>query len=310
MYNSGLKIFAPASISNLNVGFDILGVALENLGDEVIVRDGKKPGVQLSRIFNGKSLSLDTSVNIAAYSAQAMLNHLGLSNLPVEMTLIKNMKIGTGLGSSASSAAAGVMALNEYLNTPLEKRALIPFAMAGERLHSPTAPADNVVASLIGGMTLITNIEDFSFQRLYLPAGLVLVIILPDKVVLTGPSRKNLPASIGLTSFVKQSSRLASFIFGLQNSDFDLIRQSLVDDIIEPTRKSTIPHFDRLKNLALENGALGFGISGSGPAMFALCHNTMIAEKIIDASRVVFVDADEGVLTYMSNVNSLGAVRC
>lgn len=286
---TGLKVIAPASVSNLACGFDILGMALDTPGDEIIGRWMDTPGVHITEIKGQKKdIPLDANKNIAAVTATALLKHLGEEKRGLELKIHKHIRAGSGLGSSASSAVAAAVLVNELLNRPLEKRDLIPFALTGELIASGTPVGDNVVSSMIGGLILIRDINTFDFHRVYTPPGLNMAILLPDISIPTKASRIALNPAIPLELMVRQNANLGSFVLGMLNSDLSLIRRSMEDLIIEPQRSHQIPHFEIIKKTAMDMGALGCSISGAGPAIFALCQEKLQAIEIASALQKIY----------------------
>ena len=303
------KAFAPASVSNMATGFDIMGFALTTPGDEVVVKPGKQSGVVITKITKGKGLPFEISKNTAGVAVTHMLDYLGMSDKPIEIEIRKKMSYGSGIGSSASSAVAAVMALNKYLKTELTKHELLPFAMAGEKALSGVSVADNVIPSMMGGIILIRDSDTLDFTKLYIPSGLRYVVILPRRTqILTSDSRSRLRDTVSLTDMVKQSANAATLVAALYSSDFDKISRCLEDTIIEPQRAHLIPHFYEMKKLALEAGALGFSISGSGPAMFALCNSTFIANNIVEAAQSLY--GESLCKIYNDMINHEGAEVC
>ena len=305
---TGVKVFAPATIGNVGVGFDILGLALSKPGDDIIARFGNTPGLKITSIKgdNGR-LPRDIMKNTASYAAFKLLEHLGRTDECIEMEIHKKMPFGSGLGSSAASAAGGVFAVNELLNRPLTKPELLRFAVAGEELASGSLHADNVAPSLLGGVILMRSNEDLDFVRIPVPAGIMAVMIYPHIEILTKDSRGLLSEEVPFKDMITQSANLAGLIMGLYNSDFELIRRSLNDVVVEKQRAVLIPHFYDTKEMALEKGALGFSISGAGPSMFALCNNTVIAEDIGKAAKQIFSSNNIETTIYLSEVNHEGA---
>jgi len=306
-YESGLKVFAPATVANVAVGYDILGFAIEALGDEVIVKKGDKPGLHITKIIKNKGLSLSLDKNTAGFSAFQLLKKLGLESEPIEMELIKNMDIGTGLGSSASSAVAGVFAVNEYLGSPFDKPGLLTFATQGEQIADGSFHADNVAPSLLGGIVLIRDNETLDCIKLPSPIGLKVIVIHPHIKILTRDSRDILKPDISLNSHIIQSGNLAAFVSGLYRSDFDIINRSLQDVIIEPQRAHLIPYFQEMKEIALRTSVMGFSISGAGPSMFGLCSNSIIAENAIENIKAFLFEKNINADFYISNINQEGA---
>ena len=309
--SSGLKVFAPASVSNVACGFDLLGFALDEPGDEVVARLSDQPGVRITTITGARNkLPFDINKNTAGIAASRLLEFLDLQHLGVELELHKKMPIGSGLGSSAASAVAAVMAVNELLKHPLEKRALLPFAAEGEIVSSGTIHLDNVAPSLIGGMVLVQKGEKMAAHRLPTPKGIYVAVVHPEVEVLTKDARQILHPFIPLDKHVEQSGHLASFIIGLYQSDFDLIQRSLQDVLIEPQRAPLIPHFYQVKEASLQHGALGCSISGSGPSIFALCANSHIAGLCAEAMSRIYRDEKVQHQIYLSPINLEGAIKC
>lgn len=301
-----VKVFAPASVANVAVGYDILGFPLCGIGDDVIVRKGSKPGLHIKTIHKNKNLSKDIHKNTAGYSALKMLQSLGLENEPIEMELFKNMDIGTGLGSSAASSVAGVFAVNEFLGRPLEKKDLLSFATEGERLADGSYHADNVAPCLLGSIILVRDNETLDWVKLPVPIGLRAVIIHPKIKILTQVSRSILNESVSLSLHTAQSANLGAFVAGLYKTDFDLIKRSLNDLIIENQRAALIPKFYDIKEIALKHGALGCSISGAGPSIFCLCNNSIIAENIYNDWSKLYADNSIEHNCFISDINKEG----
>ena len=310
MNKSGIKVFAPATVSNLAVGFDILGFAIDKPGDELIVREGKKRGLVIHSIKGYKeSIPKDPQKNTAGVAALSLLKHLDLIEEPIEIDLIKNMRIGTGLGSSASSAVAAVFGINEFLGCPLTKKELMPFALEGEYISGGDYHADNIAPSLLGGMILIRDYSSDDYINIPVPKGLFCSIIHPHVEILTRESRSILPKEVSLQMHVKQSSHLGSFISSMFLSDFELMSRSLQDFIVEPVRSKLIPFYDEMKEIAISEGAIGFNISGSGPSVFALCQNSLVAENIIEKIQKLLFNKGVECDHYLSGINMKGAFK-
>lgn len=308
--NPGIKVFAPASVANVACGFDILGFALERPGDEIIARFADDPGLRITQITGaGGKLPYDIQKNTAGYAAFKLLEHLGETDRGIEFEIHKKMPFGSGLGSSAASAVAGVMAVNELLGRPLTKRELLPFAVLGEQIADGAYHADNVAPSLLGGMLLIRSNETLDVHRLHVPRGLYAVVCYPAVEVLTKDARSILSTTTTLKQHIEQSGNLGGLIVGLFNGDFDLISRSLKDNIIEPQRAQLIPHFHEVQDAAIKEGALGCSISGAGPSIFALCANSLIAENVGREMKAVFDKAKIGNQLFIGPINQEGAVK-
>ena len=309
--NPGIKVFAPASVANVAAGFDILGFALERPGDEIIVRLSETPGFRITQITGAKGkLPMEPEKNTAGFAALKLLEYLGETGRGIEMEIHKKMPFGSGLGSSAASAAGAVVAVNELLGRPLEKRALLPFAVLGEQIADGAYHADNVAPSLIGGMVLIRSNKDLDVHRLPVPKGLYAAVVHPQVEILTKDARNVLSDTVSLQQCIEQNGNLGGLIVGLYNSDLELIGRSLNDVIIEPQRARLIPHFYEVKAAALDAGALGCSISGAGPSIFALCANSLVAETAGKAMSKVFAEAKIGNQVFISAINQEGATKC
>lgn len=310
MAKPGIKVFAPASVANVAVGFDILGFALEKPGDEIIIREGVKPGLVITDIQGaGGRLSHDIMKNTAGYSAWRLMQHLGETQRPIEMEIHKKMPFGSGLGSSAASAAGGVFAMNEYLRTGLSKLEILRFAVEGEQLADGAFHADNVGPSLLGGMVLIRDNHTLDVKKLHIPAGLCAAVIYPHIEILTRESRGILRKEVPFADVITQTGNLGAFVAAMYTSDYDLISRSLQDVLVEPQRAHQIPGFYEMKEGAMAAGALGFSISGAGPSMFALCDNTAKAEAVIECAEKLYHKLKVRITTYFSKINQEGAIR-
>ncbi len=309
--NSGIKVFAPATVGNVACGFDVLGLAIEGLGDEVIARFSDKPGLRIVKITGAKGkLPYEISKNTAGVAAQEVLKYLGKETMGIELELRKKMPFGSGLGSSAASAVAGAMAINELLKRPLEKRALLPFALAGEAIATKgQAHADNVAPSLLGSIILVRSSSPVDVHRLPVIPGLHISIVSPKLQVLTEDARTLLARQVDLKAFVQQSANLGAFVAALYRQDIALLKRSLEDIIIEPQRAALIPHFKEVKKAAIEAGALGCSISGAGPAIFAMSANSLIAEEVGKAMSAIWQRSGIEHQLYQSAINMEGAKK-
>lgn len=315
---SGIKVFAPASVGNAIVGFDILGLCLERPGDEIIARKSATAGLKITKITqsavaklgtNGTTkLPTDPTKNTAGVAAQALLNHLGRPDEGIELEIHKKMPFGSGLGSSAASAVGATFAVSELLRTGLSKRELLPFACLGEQVASGGFHADNVAPSMIGGVVLIRDNATLDVHRLHLPKGLQAVVVYPHISILTKTAREILRPDLPLKTHICQNANIAAFVIAMYNSDLELIRRSLRDEVIEPQRASLIPNFYEVQAAAFDEGALGCSISGAGPSIFALCPNTLAAENAGAAMQAVFRKNKIESTVFLSAINQEGAV--
>lgn len=303
-----IKVFAPATVANVACGFDVLGFAVNQPGDEVILKLKDSSGLKIARITGDDGrLPKDPHKNTVGVAIDCFLSHLG-SKQGIEISLDKKMPLGSGLGSSAASAVAGVFAVNELLGSPLKQEDLLPFAMEGERLACGSAHADNVAPSLMGGFVLIRSYDPLDVVKIPTPAGLFCTLIHPQIEVQTKDARSILRKQIRLQDAVIQWGNVGGLIAGLMLPDLDLIGRSMQDVIVEPIRSILIPGFHEVKQAALDAGALGCGISGSGPSLFALSKSTEIAEKAGHAMQQAFDRLDIGSEVYVSGINNNGPV--
>jgi homoserine kinase len=306
-YDAIVKVFAPASVANVACGYDVLGFALEKPGDEIVVKFSKNPGLKITKITGtSKKLPLEVEKNTAGTAAQKLLESLGKTDLGIEMEIHKKMPFGSGLGSSAASAVGGAMAVNELLGRPFAKKDLLEFAVIGESIASGAIHADNVAPSLLGGFTLVRDSNTLDVAQLKFPEGLFAAVVYPHIEILTAEARAILSSTVPLKSMVQQSANLGALIIGLYNGDFDLIRRSLKDVIIEPQRSKLIPHFYDIQKAALDAGALGCSISGSGPSIFALCDDENIAKNAGIQMSKIFTQNNIQSELFISPINQEG----
>jgi homoserine kinase len=280
-----IRIFSPATIANVSCGFDVLGLCLDNVGDEMTIAKTGTPGVIIKEII-GASLPLAAEKNVAGVAALALLEHLQPEH-GFEISIDKRIKAGSGIGSSAASAAGAVFAINYLLGSPLSLKELVPFAMQGEKLASGSAHADNVTPALLGGFTLIRSYEPLDIIKIDAPEELYATVIHPQIELKTMDARSILKNSIPLKKAIVQCGNLAGLISGLYTKDYELIGRSLHDELVEPVRYILIPKFNDIKAAAMQAGALGGGISGSGPSVFALSRGEETAKKAAQAMAAV-----------------------
>jgi homoserine kinase len=303
------RVFAPATVANVICGFDIFGLAVEAPGDEVVARYQTTPGVSISRITGDEGrLPRACNANTASVAATALLRAAGVQH-GVTLEIRKGMPLGSGLGSSAASAVAAAVAVNALLGEPFSRAELMPFALAGERVASggEAAHADNVAPALLGGFVLIRGYHPLDAVPLPTPARLWVVVALPALVVRTRDARAVLPESVPLKQAVAQWGNAAGLVAGLLLDDEGLIARSLRDEIVEPARAPLIPGYAEVRQAALEAGALGCGISGAAPAMFALATSRVCAEGAGAAMGAAFGRAGLDTTVFVSPVNREGA---
>ena len=305
-----VRVFAPATVANVAVGFDILGFAFHGPGDEVVLRRSEQPGLRISTITGtgDKQLPLETERNTAGYAALQLFKHLGIDD-GFEMEIHKKMPFGSGLGSSAASAAAGAFAANTLLGSPLSKQALLPFAVAGEEIADGAYHADNVGPSLLGGILFIRDNQTLDVHQLPVPEELYAAVVYPHVEILTKDARAVLSDQIKLAQHIRQSGNLGAFLIALYKKDYELIGRSLQDLIIEPQRAKLIPGFQDVKESAMSAGALGTSISGAGPSVFALCKGEAQAKAVAQRMSEAFTHHGITNDSYASPINTTGAIK-
>ena len=302
------RAFAPATVANVGCGFDVLGFALSRPGDVVEAELLDQPGVHILSIEgDGGQLPLVTSENTAGVAVAALLQLVGFSG-GMGLRIKKEMPLGSGLGSSAASAAAALVAANSLLGDPLSRRELLPMALEAERIACGAAHADNVAPALLGGFVLIRSYDPLDVVALPSPADLYCVVIHPNLVVKTRDAREVMRRNLSLQTAVKQWGNLGGLVAGLYSGDYSLIGRSLQDAVAEPVRSLLIPGFDAVKEAAMQQGALGCSISGSGPSVFALCHGQNAVVAVSDAMQAAFASIGISSEAYVGQVNGMGAV--
>lgn len=299
-----IKIFCPATIANISCGFDVLGLCLETVGDEMIIRKSNVQGIKIMKIV-GEDLPLESSKNVAGVAALALLDAIDYK-FGFEIEIYKNIKPGSGIGSSAASAAGAVFGINELLGKPFNRKELVEFAMKGEAIASGSEHADNVAPAILGGITLVRSSAPLDIIKIESPSELFATVIHPQIELKTSEMRAVLQPMIPLKSAILQWGNLGGLIAGFYTSDYELIGRSLHDEIVEPLRGPFIPKFDVIKKTALENGALGSGISGSGPSIFALSKGIETANRIAKAMFVIYEDMNMPFEIHVSKVNPEG----
>lgn len=300
-----VTIFSPATVANVNCGFDVLGFAIEGMGDIITLTKVPKKGIIITSI-TGATLPLEASKNVAGVAGLAMLEYLKV-DFGFELQIKKGIPLGSGTGGSAASAAAVVFGINQFLENPLSLEELAYFGMKGEVVASGNEHADNVAPAIFGGFTLIPGYDPFEVVSLPTPANLYVTIIHPHLVINTKDAREILPKEVPLQHAIQQTGYLAGFVSGLYTSNYNLIARSLNDVLIEPYRKELLPLFDKAKNIALQTGALGFGISGSGPSMFALCKGEEIADAVSEKLNSLYQTSEIKIDTHVSKVSEKGS---
>ena len=302
-----VKAFAPATVANVCCGFDILGFAVDSPGDEVILTEKSEQGVVVKRIVgDGGRLPLDANLNTSSVAVQSFLGAIG-SNKGIEIELFKNLPLGSGMGSSAASAAAALVGINHLFGNPLTREQLIPHAMEAERVACGSAHADNVGPSLLGGFVLVRDYHPLDVVKIPVAANLYCTLVHPQIELKTEDARRVLKSSVNLKDAITQSGNTAGLMVGLMSGDNNLISRSLKDVIAEPVRSVFIPGFEAVRSEAIKVGALGCGISGSGPTMFALSASHEIALRVGETMQLQFLKYHLKSEAYVSRINLEGA---
>jgi len=302
-----IKALAPATVANVSCGFDIFGFAVEAPADEVIMTLTREPGVIIKQITgDGGKLPLESNRNTSGVAVEAFLKEIE-SDFGAEIILHKKLPLGSGMGSSAASSVAALVAINHLHDTPFSREQLLPFAMEAERIACGSAHADNVAPSLLGGFVLIRGYEPLDVTKIPTPSNLYCTLVHPHLELKTEDSRRVLKSSIPMKDAVTQWGNIAGLVVGLMKPDYGLIMRSLNDVVAEPIRSVLIPGFASIKAEALKNGALGCGISGSGPTIFALSTEYVIAENVAKAIQQQFANIKLKSDVFVSRINDIGA---
>ncbi len=300
-----ITVFSPATVANVSCGFDVLGFALDGLGDKMCFKKIDAKTVTISKI-EGAKLPLEPHKNAAGFVAQKMLTD-AKANFGIDIQITKGYKPGSGLGSSAASSAGAAYATNQLLGDVFNKVELVEYARLGEQLACGSPISDNVAAAIYGGFVLLRhNTTPLDIISIPTPNNLYATIIHPQIELKTEDARNILPESVPLKNAVTQWANVGGLISGLYTNDYSLIGRSLNDVIVEPIRKSLIPHFDNVKQKALQSGALGVGISGSGPSIFALSEGIETAKKIELAMQNCYKNTTTNYHTYVSKIANAG----
>ncbi len=302
-----IKVFAPATISNVGCGFDTIGFAIHQPGDIVELSLKNDGIVKIKNITgDGGVLPYDIKKNTASVSILEMLKNYKDKNIGVNIVIRKKMPIGSGLGSSAASSVAAVYGMNKLLNNYFSKNDVLDFAIKGESIASGASHADNVAPSLLGGFVLIRDYNPIDIIKIPVPKNLYCSVLFPHIVIETKKARKLIKNQIQLNKARKHFGNIGTLVSGLYESDFNRIASSIEDEISEPARASLIPHFYDIKNAALNAGAYGCSISGSGPSIFAFSKSKAGAHTIVSSMKKITDQAGIKSTTYISKINSQG----
>lgn len=301
------EAFAPATVANLGVGFDILGLAIDGMGDSAVVEFQDAPEIVITHIDgdNGK-LPRDPLKNVASVSARALLDALG-EKRGIKMRLNKGLPLSSGLGSSAASSVVSVIALNKLLGEPFQRDELLPFCLEGEALVSGYH-ADNVAPCLLGGITLIAGITVDAIQPLPVPDNLCLALVTPDVEVPTAEARAVLPENVPLKTMIYQTGQVARLIDALHRGDLEALGSAMeADMVVEPARLHLMPYLEEVRRSAKLAGALAVVISGAGPTLCALCDDARVANQVAQTMEAIYDEAGMGCLCQVTSVDTDGA---
>lgn len=305
-----ITVKAPATVANLGSGFDLMGLAIHQTADEVTVSERSDNQIVIQEIVgDGGLLPKEARENTCTVAIISLLKHLG-SNSGFDVKLKKHIAFNSGLGSSASSAVAGVFAVNELLGKPLSKTELIPFAVDGEYIASKGFHGDNVAPCMLGGITYIQSLNPLCIEQLTYPENTFIVVLYQYVKVSTAEARAILPKQYDKTVVIKQTARTAALLTGLYKKNEALIQFGLGDEIATPFRKYLIPHFDALELEAMKNGAVGFNISGSGPSVFAWCSGEESANQLKLSWQKFMQKQGAAFEIYCSPINKDGVIIC
>ncbi len=300
-----IRVFAPATIANVACGFDIMGLALEKVGDQLTIQKTDDERLTIGSIIGAENIPTDPTKNVCSVAIQAMLDHIG-SKQGFHIDISKNISPGSGLGSSASSSAGAVYGANMLLGKPFTKKELVQFAMEGEKAASEKAHADNVAPSLLGGFTVIRSYDPLDIFSVHYPEELIATVVFPAVEVKTADAKKILKPEVALSDAIAQWGNVSALTAGLITEDFGLIERSLQDVIVEPVRSILIPCYQEMKQAGMDAGALGGNISGSGPSVFALSKGKETAEKVGQAMSAVLAKNGIAYELFISKINPVG----
>ena len=307
-HDNKVTAFAPATVANLGLGFDILGLALFEPGDIVTARLTPGSGVSIKSITgdSGK-LSLDAAANTAGIAAAETLKKAGIE-VGVELELKKGLPIGSGMGSSAASAAAAAFAVNLVLGSPLRKPELLGPCIEAEAAVSGRH-ADNVAPSLLGGLILIRTVDPLDLVRLPVPEDLTVAVVTPDFELPTRKAREVLPESVPLKMLVRNTANIAALVSACYSGDLALMSRCVPDEVVTPVRAELIPGSMDVIDAAMGSGALGSSISGAGPSIFAFCRSVYSARQVASSMTAAFEKHGFSIRSVISSANSPGARR-
>lgn len=299
-----VTVYSSAGVGNLVCGFDVIGMALNEPYDEITMELSHKPGISIKHT-DEFGLPEDPENNLIGICLQALINAYG-KQIGFDVTVHKNIKPGSGLGSSSASCAGAVVAANALLNNAFSKNELLEFALAGEMAASGGRHADNIAPAIFGGITIARPTYPFDIVSLPIPTGLFVTVVHPQIEVKTADARKILPKEITLKTGISQWANVAGLVAGIFKDDKALIGRSLKDAVAAPFRSVLIPGYRDVIDRSLQAGALGGGISGSGPSMFMLCESLDIANAVEKCMQEVYTELQIDFKTYITTINPQG----
>ncbi|MCY3978902.1 MAG: homoserine kinase [Chloroflexi bacterium] len=304
---SRAEAFAPATVANLGVGFDILGLALQGIGDRAIVEFRDEPEIQITDIQgDGGKLPREPEQNVASVSARAFLDHIG-EKRGLSIQLFKGLPLASGLGSSAASAVVAVIALNQLVGEPFTREELLPFCLEGEALVSGYH-ADNVAPCLLGGIVLVAGITVDAIRPLPVPADFHLALVTPDFPVPTNDARAILPSKVALKALIHQTGKVAQLVDALHRSDLESLGAAMEDDhVVEPARVCLVPLLAEVRAAAKRAGAYSVFIGGAGPTLCALCDTAATAESVAAEMKQIYSEARMDSVARHTQVDLRGA---
>lgn len=304
MIKEEIKVFSPATVANVSSGFDVMGLAIGEVGDTLVFRKTKELGARINHVF-GAELPMEPEKNIASFVAMLMLKR-AKAEFGLEIDIYKGAMGGSGLGSSASSCAAAAVGTNYFLNNKYSNHELIAFAAEGERVACGSPITDNVAPAILGGIIFIKNPKDRKFISLPVPKDFYLVIIHPQLEVTTEESRRIIKKTVPLGLVTRQMANFGGLLVSLYQEDYGLMKESMIDYLAEPYRHTLIQGYKSIRESAMKAGAIGGGISGSGPSVFHICKGRESAKKVYDAINKSYKKEKTPYKMYLSEIDHKG----
>ncbi len=300
-----IKIFAPNTVSNVGCGYDVLGFAIDGIGDEIEITKRDDSQLVITKI-EGADIPLDSETNVATVAVRAYLAAVE-SDQGFDISIKKGINPGSGLGSSACSSVGAVFGANELLGKPFSTNELVRFAMEGERSSSGDAHADNVAPSMLGGFTVVRSYDPLDIFNIPFPEELLAIVIYPEVEVKTSFAKSILKKQVPMKDAIRQWGNMAGLISGLMSSNFERIGVSMEDRVAEPARGLLIPLYEDVKKAALDAGAVGYTISGSGPTSFGFAADSATAEKIRKIGAEIYESNGIQCRSFVSPISQKGA---